>query len=225
MSELFSKREDCYLLAKKLKKQLKDKIDFYGSINIATPNGIYLSSYRRNNGEYLSYRGNCLPFYIKHSKDGFLRISVGSFSNNNSLGEKLAALSDFYEILSEEFGEPDVFYTIKYDDEGLLSLQWSFINKEEEIEQFKNGTYFDDAEIDSLIILGEKKDDSKEFRLNDKTRYIISKRVGLPFELLNLVDEDIENYIKHKNGKEITIPVGTYTDGYPLTSFERKLKI
>lgn len=224
MSEIFSNADDCCKLARKFKKQLGDKIDFYGSINTPLPSGKYLSLYRRSNGEYFSYNCNCLPFYFKFAENGFLRIGVGSHSKDNSLGEKLAALSDFYEVLCEEYGEPTVFYTTKDDDEGLLTLQWSFINKEEEIAKFQNGTYFDDAEIDTLIVFGQKKDNIEGYSLSDTTKKIISRRVGLPFELLDLVDEDIENFVKHKKGKEMTIPVGAKVDGYPVTSFEKKLE-
>ena len=224
MSEIFSNADDCCMLARKFKKQLGDKIDFYGTINTPLPSGKYLSSYRRGNGEYFSYNCNCLPFYFKFAENGFLRIGVGSHSRDNSLGEKLAALSDFYEVLSKEYGDPTVFYTTKEDDEGLLTLQWSFINKEEEISKFQNGTYFDDAEIDTLIIFGQKKNNVEGFSLSDTTKRIISRRVGLPFELLDLVDEDIENFVKHKTGKEMTIPEGAKIDGYPVTSFEKKLE-
>lgn len=223
MSELFSKAEDCSLLASRLKKKLGDKIDFYGSTYIEIPSDKYLSSYRKNNGEYM-FNGQWLPFYFKFSENEFLRISVGSNHCGSSLGEKMAALSDFYSILSEEYGEPMVFYTTKNDDEGLLTLQWAFINKEEEIEKFQSGTYFDDAEIDTLIVLGKKRENVDGYSLSDKTREIISRQVGLPFELIYLVDEDIENFVKHKNGKEVTIPTGAKVDGYPVTSYEKKLE-
>lgn len=72
-------------------------------------------------------------------------------------------------------------------------------------------------------ILGENKDNVKGYSLNDKTKNSISRQVGLPFALLFLVDEDIENFIKHKNGKEITVPIGAKVDGVPVTSFEKKL--
>ena len=196
MEELYSKAEDCYELSKKLKKELGNKIDFYGFMYTYIPSGKYLSSYRKMNGEYMSYNAHALPFYIKFAKDGFLRFSVGTNSKDNSLGEKLAALSDFYEILSDEFGDANIFYTTKDDDEGLLSLQWSFVNKEEEIQKFKSGTYFDDAKIDKLIIIGEKDD-----KLNDTTQRFISKSIGLPMELLPMINENIDEFIKHKNNE------------------------
>ena len=211
------------MLAKKLKQKLKNKIDFYGSTNTPLPSGKYLPTYRRKNGEYM-FNGHCLSFYFKFSKNEFLRISVGSNYAGSEFGEKMAALSDFYEVLSEEYGKPILFYTTKDDAERLLTLHWSFINKENEIKKFKNGNYFDDAEIDTLIIFDESKDKIEEYSLSDTTKEIISRRVGLPFELLDLVDEDLENFVKHKKGKEVAIPVGAKADGYPVTSFEKKLE-
>lgn len=223
MKEAYSKMEDCYLLAKKLKKELGNKIDFYGSTLNGISRGKYLSSYRRNNGEYM-FNGHCLPFYFKFSEDEFLRIGVGANYSDNLFGEKMAALSDFYEILSKYYGEPTVFYTTKNDDQELLTLQWLFIDKEEEIEKFKSGTYFDDAEINKLIVFGENKENVEGYSLGNKTKEIISKKIGLPFELLYLVDEDIENFVKHKKGKEIVIPIGAKIDGVQVASFEKKMK-
>ena len=190
MSEIFSNADDCCKLARKFKKQLGDKIDFYGSINTPLPSGKYLSLYRRSNGEYFSYNCNCLPFYFKFAENGFLRIGVGSHSKDNSLGEKLAALSDFYEVLCEEYGEPTVFCTTKEDDEGLLTLQWSFINKEEEIAKFQNGTYFDDAEIDTLIVFGQKKDNIEGYDRDFASLYYIPIRFrnsGSRYDPFNII--------------------------------------
>lgn len=223
MVELFSKAEDCHALSKKLMGKLGNKICFYTSTYNEVPCGKYLSSYRRNNGEYM-FDGQCMPFYFKFSKNEFLRITVSSNEGGSSLGERMAALSDFYVALSEEYGEPTFFYTIKDDDEKSLTLQWSFVNKEDEIESLKNGTYFDDAETDTLIVLGEKKENSFGSDLNDKTKRIISKQLELPFELISLVDSDIENFIMHKNGKAMTMSSSEMTNECSVTSFERNLR-
>ena len=223
MNEFYSKTEDCYLLAGKLKKELENKIEFWGSTYQEVPSGKYLSSYRRNNGEYM-FNGQYIPFYFKFSENEFLRIGVGSNYRGSSIGEKMAALSDFYSILSKEYGNPTVFYTIKGDDKEFLTLQWAFINKEEEIVKFQNGTYFDDAEIDKLIVIGKNKENIESYNFNGTTRNFISRQVGLPFELIYLIDEDIENFVKHKTGKEITIPQNAKIDCVPVTSLERTLK-
>jgi len=223
MNEFYSKTEDCYLLAGKLKKELENKIEFWGSTYQEVPSGKYLSSYRRNNGEYM-FNGQYISFYFKFSENEFLRIGVGSNYRGSSIGEKMAVLSDFYSILSKEYGDPTVFYTIKGDDKEFLTLQWAFINKEEEIVKFQNGTYFDDAEIDKLIVIGKNKENIESYSFNDTTRNFISRQVGLPFELIYLIDEDIENFVKHKTGKEITIPQNAKIDCVPVTSLERTLK-
>ena len=61
----------------------------------------------------------------------------------------------------------------------------------------KKGNYFDDVETDELIIIGEPKQKTDGYQLSDITKKIISKHVGLPFELLSLVDENIEDFIKY----------------------------
>ena len=225
MQELYSKDEDCFELYKILKQKMGNKIDYYGTPYNALFSGKYFSHYRKphSNIDYLFESG--LPFYFKFCKNGFLRISVGSnIEKNTTVGEKLAALSNFYRILVEIYGNPTVFYTTKEDDEVLFSLQWSFVNKEEEIAKFKNDSYFDDASIDKLIIIDEKPNESLGYNLKDETKQIISQQVGLPFELLPLIDENIEDYLMYTKGKKIGIPKGAKTDCLPVTSFEEKAK-
>ena len=216
MRELYSKGEDCLELGKKLKKEFGNKIEFETSAWSGLVSGKYFS----RNGRTYSY-GEGLDFYYKYCKDGFLRIQIGSYYRyNHSFGEKLAALSDFYEVLSEEFGEPTAFYTTKDDEEGMLSFHWSFVDKEEDIKKFKAGTFFDDAETDSLIIIGEEKEQAN---MKDQTRHFITRKIGLPFELLPLVDEHIEDFVRYKKGKELRIPEGSKIDGVPVVSYEKKL--
>lgn len=224
MSEIYSNADDCLELARHLKKKMGNKIDFYGSIRQEVISGKYFSHYRDPHSEldYLFEEG--LPFYYKFCKEGFLRIQIGSFyPHNNSVGEKLAALSNFYEVLSEQYGEPTVFYTTKDDEEGTLSLHWSFVNKEEDIQKFRNGSYFDDAEVDDLIVIGEPRIQTSSYQLRDTTRKLIAKQIGVPFELISLVDENIEDFVKYKTGKEIGIPEGAKIDGVPVRSYQKKI--
>lgn len=224
MSEIYSNADDCLELARHLKKKMGNKIDFYGSIRQEVISGKYFSHYRDPHSEldYLFEEG--LPFYYKFCKEGFLRIQIGSFyPHNNSVGEKLAALSNFYEVLSEQYGEPTVFYTTKDDEEGTLSLHWSFVNKEEDIQKFRNGSYFDDAEVDELIVIGEPRIQTSSYQLRDTTRKLIAKQIGVPFELISLVDENIEDFVKYKTGKEIGIPEGAKIDGVPVRSYQKKI--
>ena len=133
--EFKSNAEDCNELYCFLKDKLGKKINFSGTAYTSLFSGEYFSPYRT----YSEMFQPGIPFYIKFCKEGFLRISVGSnVIKNTTAGEKLAALSDFYRALDETYGNPTVFYTTKKDDEALFSLQWSFVNKEEEIAKFKN---------------------------------------------------------------------------------------
>lgn len=224
MKEIYSKADDCYELAKYLKRKLGIKIDFYGNVHQEVISGSYYSVMGK---KWFHLYGEGLPFYFKFCKEGFLRIGVGSFySHVNTIGEKLAALSCFYEILREQFGEPTVFYTIKDDDEGNLTLQWSFTNKEEEIQAFKSDTYFDDAKIDRLIVIGEAEAQIDECKLSDATKYLISKQIGLPLAMAPLVDENINEFTKYKMGIE-AIALESEKSGAPsqeVMSLERTKK-
>ena len=213
----YSNDYDCYELYKMLKRKMGDKIDYYGTPYNALFKGEYFSPYKE------SKKG--IPFYYKYCQNVFLRIQVGSSRYHQALeGEKLATLSDFYEVLSEVFGEPTVFYTTKDDKEELLSLQWSFVNKEEDIKKFKEGTYFDDAQIDELIVIDESKE-RNGYHLSDLTKKLIAKRIGVPFALIPLVDENIEDFIKFKTGRKLIIPDGAKIEGLPVTSIEKEMSL
>ena len=216
--EYYSKAVDCFDLSRLLRYKLGDKISFYTSTYIEIPSGTYMSPYRSRNGENM-LSGGSLPFYYTFSKNEFLRITVGANNKRTELSEKMAALSEFYEAVREEFGEPIVFYTTKNDDEDLISLHWSFVDREEEIERFREGTYFDDAEIDTLVVIGEKK-----CVFDDEVKRNITSSIGLPFDLIDLIDDDVENYRKYKTGKEIEVPAGAIIDGVPVTSHRKKVK-
>ncbi len=214
MKELYSNARDCYLLSINLKAKLKRKIEFYGSTQQEVISGKYFKE------ENHSFTEKGLPFYYKYLKDGFLRIQVGSFyPHNNSVGEKLAALSDFYLVLKEMYGEPTVFYTTKNDDEKTLALQWCFIDKEENIASFKNGDYFDDDEIDTLIVIGEEKTQDGTYSPNPTTKENLSKQIGLPLELADLISENEFDYIKFKTGKTLDTS-DAKIDGVPVITFD-----
>ena len=218
-----SKFVNCYELEHFLKDKLGKKINIYGVDN-TNLFGEYFSQYRT----YSEMFQPGLPFYIRYCLDGYIdgafRISVGNVTKNSTVGEKLAALSDFYLALVKTYGNPTAFYTTKEDVEKLFTLQWSFANKEEVITKFKNNTYFDDANIDKLIIIDEKTDDVINHNLKDETKQIISEQIGLPFELLPLINENLEDYLMYTKGKKIEVPKGVMTDCLPVTSFEEKPK-
>lgn len=220
MSELYSNAEDCNKMARFLYNELKNKIEFSGSIYQEVISGKYhclpYDAYR----EYNEYEKDELSFSYKFCENSFLRISIGNVIYKNTIGHKLAALSDFYEVLSEFYGEPTLFYTIKDDDENTLNLQWSLLQKEEDIQIFKDKKVFDDAELDKVIVFGEEKGQSGNYRLSDTTRKIIARQIGLPFELIYLVDDNMEDFVKYKQGKIIKYTNESKKEGYPIVTFE-----
>ena len=59
------------------------------------------------------------------------------------------------------------------------------------------------------------------FKLSSKTKEILSKRIGIPYEKLIQMDyEEIEAYIEQKTGKKITWPKGAKVDGLPIMTME-----
>lgn len=212
MSELYSKAEDCNKLANILYSKLKRKIDFYGSTYQEVVSGKYYCLPFEDYESYADYRKDALLFSYKYCENGFLRISIGDVIDRKSVGHKLAALSDFCGVLSEIYGTPTLFYTIKDDDKKTLNLQWSFSQKEEDIEEFKNGTAFDDAELDELIVFGETK------KRDDSTSEKLASKIGLPSELLYLVDINLEDFFKYKYGKTIIVCNETEVNPKPTIS-------
>ena len=221
MKELYSNKEDCFELAKKLKQRLGNKIEFYGSIHQEVISGKYYSFSLDKYTTFKDFRNDAVTFYLKFCKNGFLRIGVGDYLGNGSLGHKLAVLSDFYEILKEEYGEPTVFYTTKNDDENMINFEWDFCNKEEVVKSFNDGSIFEDAEINDLIII-DSKCSNYNGSLSESTRSFIEDTVGLPFSMINLIDEDLENYIKYKKGKMVMCPENAKVDFCKVTSLEKK---
>lgn len=59
------------------------------------------------------------------------------------------------------------------------------------------------------------------YKLSSKTKEILSKRIGIPYEkLIQMEDEEIEAYIEQKTGKKITWPKGAKVDGLPIMTME-----
>lgn len=222
--EIYSNANDCKQLAKYLKKKMGNRIEFDGVHEVWC--GKYFHYHREPHSDLDFTFDDGLPFYYKFCKGAFLRIGVGSsYKHKTSVGEKLAALSNFYEVLREQYGEPTVFYTLKDDDEGMLSLQWSFINKKEDIKEFRNGSYFDDAKINELIVIGEEKNPTN----NPQTEKIILENkilgmlMGLPSELVHLSGEDMRDFVKYKTGKEINVSENVMCDGVPAALYDNDM--
>lgn len=189
-NELYSNGNDCKELAQILNNGIKGEITFSWNNYEQIMGGNYDCLLSNNNTylEFLNKEKEQVKFYYKFLKDGFLRIGVGNNPlSKKTVGHKLAALSDFYQVLSKNFGEPTLFYTEENDDEEYLNFEWAFKYKKEVIEAFKNNTIFDDGgKVKDLIIIGEQPDK------------FISNQLGLPIELLGLVEKNIDDYIKYK---------------------------
>lgn len=189
-NELYSNGDDCKELAQILNNGIKGEITFSWNNYEQIMGGNYDCLLSNNNTylEFLNKEKEQVKFYYKFLKDGFLRIGVGNNPlSKKTVGHKLAALSDFYQVLSKNFGEPTLFYTEENDDEEYLNFEWAFKYKKEVIEAFKNNTIFDDGgKVKDLIIIGEQPDK------------FISNQLGLPIELLGLVEKNIDDYIKYK---------------------------
>ncbi len=50
-------------------------------------------------------------------------------------------------------------------------------------------------------------------------RFGVVRKIGVPFELIGLVDENIEDFIRYKTGEEICIPEGVKS----ATSYQKKI--
>lgn len=217
MAEMYSNANNCHQLACILYSKLGDQIRFSGDTRQESVIGYYFSKYRYPYGKPILGKpilsaSEGLPFYFKYCEDGFLRFEVGSFSSDDkSTGEKLAALSDFYAVLRSYFGEASVFYTIKDDEEECLSLQWVFKDQKSEIQKFQDGSYFDDGEIDQLILIGQTD--------GETIKSSVASKMGLPFELLRLVDENMEDFVKFKMREKREISNGSNVE--PVTSFQK----
>lgn len=204
MKELYSNADDCLKLARLLKDKLKEKIEFRGSTYQEVISGIYHSLPYNKYENFIDYRNDEVEFCYTFLENGFLSISVSDSAYKNfSMGHKLAVLSDLYEVISEVYGSPTAFYTTKDDDENSINLEWDFIEKEETIVSFKNGTRFEDAIVDKLIVID---DEITAYNLNTKTKEMISKTIGLPFEMLPLIDENIDEFVSYKKGKIMYVP-------------------
>ena len=186
MNEVNSSPDDCYRLGSSLHEKLGRKLCFYGSLYQPLISGrYYVSNQDINNND------GGVDFSLEFSNDKLIRVGIGrcSYNKNASLGEQLAALSDFFDIFYEDYGYPTFFFTKKDDDNGYIYLQWSFKNRDNDIEAIK-----EDPSIDTLIIMNEK-------NINP----VLTKRMELPSELVNIVDANIEDYLKYKDNVEYNL--------------------
>lgn len=60
-----------------------------------------------------------------------------------------------------------------------------------------------------------------KYELSNKTKEILSKRIGIPYEkLIQMEDEEIDAYIEKKTGKKITWPKGAKVERLPIRTME-----
>ena len=158
--DLRSNYNDCKALARVLNSKIKGKMVFelndYEQINSGSYN--CLLSKEDTYLEFKNKEREQTKFSYIFSKDGCLRLGIGNTPlSKKTIGHKLAALSDFYQVLSQSFGEPTLFYTMENDDEEYLYFEWVSIDKKETIEEFKNNTFFvDGGKVKNLIPLAGK---------------------------------------------------------------------
>ena len=182
-------RRNCVKLFQELEPKMGGKIEFF----MWQPS---FGGYYYSGNEDAVKKG--LPFYMKFFTDYYLRIYVCTdIFHKSTVGERLAALSDFYEEIKEDYCMPTMFYTTKDDDEESLIMEWSFTDKEEVKNAMLNGTYFDDEEVDKLIFFEESCEYPRLQEIRDK----VSENIGLPYEMLPLVDENASDYFKFKIAK------------------------
>lgn len=158
MINYISRTEDVKWLAYKLKDVLGSKI----SINKYGLNQEVLHGYYNEKGKTWD-RENCIDFHIKYNRNVFLRIGTGEIHIRKSYDEKLAALKEIGKVIidtetitDKKIGQPLAFYRAVSDDSIVPTLEWAFRNQEEYVEELKNGTIFDDATIENLIIIDPK---------------------------------------------------------------------
>ena len=186
MKKIYSNADDCYKLSKLLFDKLGYKMDINTNSYSETIEGDYRCFDNDYYQDYKEYLEDKLPFSLKYVKNNFLTLSVGNDNENHSLGHKLVVLSEFYKVLKDEFGEPTIFYTTKYNNDKTFNLQWAFNNKKEFIKNSINNKYLNNSNLSNVIVI-----DSYNNQNNN---------IGLPVELSFLVKEDIDNYIKYKKG-------------------------
>ena len=98
-------------------------------------------------------------------------------------------------------------------------VRFLVFQKEETIDAFKNGSMID-AEVDELIIIGEEKEKTSSYRLGSRTKELISKTIGIPYEMIYLVDENIEDFVFYKKGERMSYKKDAKVDGYPIKMVE-----
>lgn len=148
------------------------------------------------------YEHDTVTVLFKYKEGDFLRVTIENNIYPHSMGHKLAVLSDFYKVFNEEFEKPTFFFMTTdnvYDPkEAILNLQWSFYDKEGDIEKFKSISTIDGKEVSNFIVMDDPSICVDNHYLYPDTRDYIAKSFELPLDLLPLVDDNVEDYLKYK---------------------------
>lgn len=139
-----------------LEYRMGSKIDFQKRQEVEKV--VQVGEYQRTNDS----KG--IPFYYEFIKDYGLSIEVSSFLKDDiSRENKLLVLSDFYEILKEQYGEPST-YTVQRDDKKeALDLTWYFREKEN-VSEIRNDVFFprNNMKIVDNFIVGSREGSFRE---------------------------------------------------------------
>ena len=160
---------DCYRFINLLKNNFKENIVFQESIYQKMGNGNY----------YLHNKVFCFNYI--YQKNNYFIIEINSIEKED-FSLKLVALSNFYRILKEEFGEASLFYSTK---RGFLSFYWDFTINKDNVKKFKDICYCN-SDIEQLIVIGR----TMLSFLDEETKTNFFNNYNLPIDLLNMVDED-----------------------------------
>lgn len=213
MREVYSNDKDSLEIVRELNGKLKDKIYYLNRVSPVI--GEYACLSYENYGNYRQWELDKVSFYFKYCQ--VLRVGIGNGLSPKTMGHKFAALSEFYQVLSEKFGEPTLFYTVCDDKDGTLNLQWSFQNREEDIRTFQSGEAFDDAFVDTLIVMGTSYKNGTYYQLSSETRNTLAHKIGLPFDVISLVEPDyMDDFVKYKTGESMHYPSGSFCKSFSI---------
>ncbi|MDE5587167.1 MAG: hypothetical protein K2I72_02205, partial [Bacilli bacterium] len=168
IKNVMPRAEDATWMAHQLKTLLGKNI----SINQSEPDQEVL------HGKYLpdkikmssSPRFEGIDFHIKYNKEEFLRIATGEISMHYSTQEKIEALEDLCEAISNlgmQIGKPLAYYEVSYGDARVPYYEWAFHYKKEWIRQLKNNILFSGVDIEELRIIDEEPKQKKIGTKND----------------------------------------------------------
>ena len=157
MEEMYSKKEDVEFLSQELNKKLGNLISINKySLGQEVLTGKIVTDISK------SARFEGVDFNIKYSKGEFLRINVGEIYLINSYKEKEEAIKLLTYVISninlthnQYLGQPNAYYQIEINGFYIPFCDWVWKYKDEYLDELKNNTMYDDANIENLILFEE----------------------------------------------------------------------